>query len=290
MRQLQARFGLVATFVLLLFTASMMNAPAQALPEGLPSWFKDLDTDDDGQISLREWLAGGKKLAEFREYDLNDDGFITPAEVLRVIRRPFELKLKKGQASYQGAIEASDEKYQNKIAKIFTVRLEAGKKYQFDHMSKAFDAYLYLEGPDGNILAQDDDSGGNLNSRIIHRAAKTGVYRLAATSLPGSATGAFTFAVKVVAAGGKAGGEGGLPPWFKELDKDGDGQISLREWLDGGKKLAEFREYDINDDGFITSAEVLKTLGGGTHLQLRKGQASYEGAIDAASDGKYQNK
>ena len=32
--------------------------------------------------------------------------------------------------------------------------------------STAFDAYLYLVRPDGTILAEDDDGGGNLNSRI----------------------------------------------------------------------------------------------------------------------------
>ncbi len=63
-------------------------------------------------------------------------------------------------------------------------------------MSRNFDAYLYLQGPDGKVLAEDDDGGEGLNSRIIHRAAKTGEYRIVATSLNGQGTGQFTFTVQ----------------------------------------------------------------------------------------------
>ena len=39
------------------------------LPAGLPAWFDQLDTNEDGQISLHEWRAGGKNLDEFRTFD-----------------------------------------------------------------------------------------------------------------------------------------------------------------------------------------------------------------------------
>ena len=38
------------------------------LPKGVPAWFKDLDTNGDGQVALAEWQMGGKKLAEFAQY------------------------------------------------------------------------------------------------------------------------------------------------------------------------------------------------------------------------------
>jgi thiol-disulfide isomerase/thioredoxin len=50
-------------------------------------------------------------------------------------------------------------------------------------MSDDFDAFLFLEDPNGKTLAQDDDSGGGLNSRIVHKAASTGEYRIIATTL-----------------------------------------------------------------------------------------------------------
>src|SRR5207247_7914677 len=104
-----------------------------------------------------------------------------------------------------GPIEAgTDGKNRSKnLAKILTVRLEAGKIYQIDHKSRAFDAYLYLEGPDGAVLARDDDGGGNLNARIVHRAAETGTYRIIATSVSGTGSGAFSVSVRVL--GGSSG-------------------------------------------------------------------------------------
>src|SRR5205085_918923 len=49
----------------------------------LPSWFVELDTDKDGQVGLYEW-RGKRPLKEFKEYDLNGDGFITAEECLAV--------------------------------------------------------------------------------------------------------------------------------------------------------------------------------------------------------------
>src|SRR5262245_55974315 len=48
----------------------------------LPKWFTQLDVDGDGQVALSEWFKGGNDLEEFREWDRNDDGFITPEEAL----------------------------------------------------------------------------------------------------------------------------------------------------------------------------------------------------------------
>jgi EF hand len=58
---------------------------AGKLPEkGLPPWFKKLDTDGDAQVALYEWRAAGKDMAEFKKWDRDDDGFITPEEALYV--------------------------------------------------------------------------------------------------------------------------------------------------------------------------------------------------------------
>jgi hypothetical protein len=111
--------------------------------------------------------------------------------------KAIELKLDKGAAKHDGSLEQTDTKFQNeKIAKIYVIKLEEGKTYQIDHISQAFDAYLYLEGPNGNILAQDDDGGDGLNSRIVHKAAATGNYRIIATSLGGNRTGNYSLSIQ----------------------------------------------------------------------------------------------
>jgi hypothetical protein len=34
-------------------------------------------------------------------------------------------------------------------------------------MCRAFDSYLYVEDPQGTVLASDDDSGGNRDARVV---------------------------------------------------------------------------------------------------------------------------
>lgn len=72
---------------------------AGKLPPGLPAWFALLDTDKDGQVALYEWRAAGKAIDEFKELDRNDDGFLTPEEVLRYVAQ------NGGNGSFSSAVE-----------------------------------------------------------------------------------------------------------------------------------------------------------------------------------------
>ncbi len=55
----------------------------------------------------------------------------------------------------------------------------------------------------------------------------------------------------------------GLPDWFLKKE-DADGQITMAEFTDRWtpELLAEFQKYDLNHDGIITAAEVLKAQKG----------------------------
>jgi hypothetical protein len=80
---------------------------------------------------------------------------------------------------------------------VFTIKLDAGTTYRIDHRGgdRKFDAFLILEDADGNGLDEDDDSGGGLNAQLVLRPAKTGTYRVIATTLPAGQTGKFTLEI-----------------------------------------------------------------------------------------------
>ena len=52
--------------------------------EDLPEWFGDLDANRDGQVMMAEYYASWseKKASDFRQFDLNDDGIVTPKEAI----------------------------------------------------------------------------------------------------------------------------------------------------------------------------------------------------------------
>jgi thiol-disulfide isomerase/thioredoxin len=80
--------------------------------------------------------------------------------------------------------------------KVHKVNLVAGKTYAIDLRSTSFDAYLRLDGPDGKKLAEDDDSGGRLNARIVHKPAADGEYRVIATMFQPGKLGKYTLTVR----------------------------------------------------------------------------------------------
>lgn len=51
-----------------------------------------------------------------------------------------------------------------------------------------------------------------------------------------------------------------LPKWFVDRDRDGDGQLTLREFApnDGVGVVRQFREYDRNRDGVVVPRELLQ--------------------------------
>jgi tetratricopeptide (TPR) repeat protein len=75
-------------------------------------------------------------------------------------------------------------------------QLEAGKQYVIDMTSKAFDTYLKLLDPKGNLVAENDDiAPNNLNLRIIYTPKETGTFRIVATSFQERGRGAYTVTI-----------------------------------------------------------------------------------------------
>lgn len=92
--------------------------------------------------------------------------------------------------------DPKDTARQGSYAKVFLVKLVKGKTYTIDMESTELDSYLRLEDSNGGQLAEDDDSGGGLNARILFTSAVDDTYRIVATTFPDEATGTFTLTVR----------------------------------------------------------------------------------------------
>jgi len=72
---------------------------------------------------------------------------------------------------------------------------EAGMGVEITMRSDDVDPYLVLEGPDGSVVAQNDDGADGLNARIRMVLEQSGTYVIWAGSFSGEATGSYTLTV-----------------------------------------------------------------------------------------------
>lgn len=68
----------------------------------------------------------------------------------------------------------------------------AGSAILIDLISEDFDTYLFLIGPDKQIVADNDDGGGGTQSRIAVILPTTGTYQILVSSYEAGATGQYT--------------------------------------------------------------------------------------------------
>jgi serine protease Do len=78
-------------------------------------------------------------------------------------------------------------------AKSYLIKLSGGKIYQIDMTSEEIGPFLVVQDEKGLQLAFDDDSGGDLNARLLLTLPKNGTYKVFAASLKGA--GRFTLTV-----------------------------------------------------------------------------------------------
>jgi Ca2+-binding EF-hand superfamily protein len=59
----------------------------ERLPEGLPDWYARSDANGDGQVMMSEYAASWNQgvADDFGQFDLNNDGVITPPECLKAV-------------------------------------------------------------------------------------------------------------------------------------------------------------------------------------------------------------
>jgi hypothetical protein len=142
---------------------------------------------DDVFLIYATSLGGGEG-----NYTLSVKSFVAAA--VKLIPLPAPAAGKPGEV--QGQLNANDpaDQFRNQPSKVHTVDLKANKKYVIDLMSKQFDCYLILQDANGGLIAQNDDGGDGLNSRLQYQPKADGRFRLVATTFNGQ-LGAFTLRV-----------------------------------------------------------------------------------------------
>lgn len=108
-------------------------------------------------------------------------------------------------SSASGSLTDSDCSSPRRIgskADLFTFNATAGQRVTVTMNSTAFDTYVYLLGPGNVLLTQDDDSGGNRNSRINDfTLPSAGTYTIEATSYDSIGRGSYFISVVSASAG-----------------------------------------------------------------------------------------
>jgi S1-C subfamily serine protease len=82
--------------------------------------------------------------------------------------------------------------------KTYTHKMKAGKHYVIEMRGdpREIDPWLILRDSQGNIVAEDDDSGGYPNALIVYSPPKDDEYQLCATVFKGDLLGPFTLRIR----------------------------------------------------------------------------------------------
>ncbi len=95
----------------------------------------------------------------------------------------------------QGVLSMGDARWDNKPFQAYNFQCTAGQTFTMS-LQSSWDNYALVFDPMGNVVARDDDSGGNLNARVTYTCATTGTYRLAVSVFSTSTTpGPYTMQV-----------------------------------------------------------------------------------------------
>jgi serine protease Do len=120
----------------------------------------------------------------------------------------------------------------NSFFDLYAFEGRASQRVQIDMRSQQIDSFLILIDPNGNEVAQDDDSGGGPNARIVATLPTDGTYLLMANSYQAGQAGTYSLQARASTARASAGNpasrervilrqEGILGPGASILPSDG---------------------------------------------------------------------
>jgi hypothetical protein len=108
---------------------------------------------------------------------------------------PFITALAFGQRA-EGRLALGDCEFalDNSYVDVYEITLSAAATIQVDMTSTDVDSYVGLFDGGGIFLAEDDNSGGGQDARLVRQLA-AGKYRIWANTITGAATGAYALVV-----------------------------------------------------------------------------------------------
>ncbi len=151
----------------------------------------DFALPGDGLYTVLVTSFGGTALGDFTlTLETAGSGVVVPTPVPPLVTTGNEIAA--------GQI-VSGELTDSQLSVTYRLVGEAGSAVSIMLNSEAFDAFLTVQDAAGNEVASDDDGGGNLNSRIaVFRLEAGQTYSIVASSLGGTAIGAYTLQVDSV--------------------------------------------------------------------------------------------
>jgi hypothetical protein len=150
---------------------------------------------------LTRWLGGGITDQAMQEMiqQLNEGGTLSDADMQALIEQMGEGFLNGAQNRVnRGSIgygETRSDRVGSGEQHIWTFNGNAGDvvviEMSASNASDSLDPYLILYNPGGATAQMDDDSGGNLNSRIRFALPESGTYTIGAQSFAGVSSGSY---------------------------------------------------------------------------------------------------
>lgn len=159
------------------------------------------------------------------------------------------------------------------------VQLQSGQRYNITATSEAFDTYIRLLRPGSeDVIAEDDDSGGNTNARLVYAPTQSGEYIVRVSSFAPGGTGDYALSVTPAAP---------LPALVTRPTRTERGQwtvfqgeLSNNDAVESGKR---YDDYELRlAAGETAMIHVQAAAGSDTMLQIFK--ADQRGVTPLASD------
>lgn len=178
----------------------------------------DADHEGDGHTQIRRRFPAGEYLVWISGLDPSSSGAyeLSLAEV-EIVLCPVVGDLEPGQAA-SGTLSGGDCEVDGGYSDPWLLSLAAETTVRLDLTSGQFDAFLIVEDEQGNVINWDDDSGGELNARLVHTFA-AGEYRVVATSWAPGETGSYQLTAEIVDVNGPSAPMLDSPvsrlPWLK---------------------------------------------------------------------------